>query len=102
MADNQRLQGVDALKGIAIIGAVFAHLVLLGGLNREGEGELPVIIQVIDLGLMPFFTFTDHLMPDMEMGAAALVALVVLILCYVICRLFLILATDKVRAIGMD
>ena len=36
MADNQRLQGVDALKGIAIIGVVFAHLVLLGGLNREG------------------------------------------------------------------
>ena len=51
---------------------------------------------------MPFFTFTDHLMPDMEMGAAALVALVVLILCYVICRLFLTLAESKVRAIGMD
>lgn len=51
---------------------------------------------------MPFFTFTDHLMPDMEMGAAALVALVVPILCYVICRLFLTLAESKVRAIGMD
>ena len=52
--------------------------------------------------LMPFFTFTDHLMPDMEMGAAVLVALVVLILCYVICRLFLTLAASKVWAIGMD
>ena len=50
MEDRHRLQGVDALKGIAIIGVVFAHLVLLGGLNREGEGELPVIMQAIDLG----------------------------------------------------
>ncbi len=55
MGGGQRIPGVDGLKGIAIIGVVFVHLILLGGVDREGGDELPLVMQIIYLGMMSFF-----------------------------------------------
>ena len=60
MGEGARISGVDGLKGIVIIGVVFVHLVLLGGVNREDGEDMPLIMQILYLGLMSFFIITGY------------------------------------------
>ena len=60
MEGGARTPGVDGLKGIVIIGIVFTHLVILAGVNREGGDEMPLILQIMYLGLMSFFMITGY------------------------------------------
>ncbi len=65
MGDNVRIRGLDGLKGAVIIGIVFAHLVLLNGMNREGGGEMPLYMQTLYLALMTFFIISGYVFkPD--------------------------------------
>ena len=60
MEGGMRFLGVDGLKGIVIIGIVFVHLVMLGGVDREGGDEMPLIMQIAYLSLMSFFIITGY------------------------------------------
>jgi len=84
MEETARLRGVDCLKGIAIVGVVFTHLVILSGVNREGGDQMPLFLQILYLGLMSFFIITGYFFKpgrgfvrNIKSRAALLVALLI-------------------------